>query len=113
MINDLAAMIHENAKSKGWWSEGDRNFGETLALIHQELSEAFEEYRQGRRYDEVYHKTETNGLPKPEGIPVEMCDALIRILDFLAWTKIDIEQVLAEKITYNTKRPYRHGGLKA
>jgi NTP pyrophosphatase (non-canonical NTP hydrolase) len=111
-LNELARVAHANSVSKGWW-ESDRNFGETLTLIHQELSEAFEEYRQGREFTEVYYKPGTDGKMKPEGIPVELADVIIRILDFAGSVGIDLDSVLEEKMKYNATRPYRHGNLKA
>ena len=111
-FNELAQRVHQNAISKGWWDE-ERNFGETIALMHEELSEALSEYRHGRSYTEIYSTTELNGIQKPEGIPVELCDTIIRILDFLGSLDIDIDSVMASKIAYNETRPYRHGGLKA
>ena len=47
---------------------------------------------------------------KPEGIAVELCDCIIRILDYLGKEGVDVEAVLAEKHAYNKTRPYRHGG---
>lgn len=46
-LNELTAEIHANAKAHGWWDE-PRSFGEIVALCHAELSEALEEYRDGR-----------------------------------------------------------------
>lgn len=108
-MNELAAKIHETAKEKGWWKDGDRNFGEIIALIHSELSEALEEYRSGHSENEVYHKL----FDKPEGVPIELADAIIRILDFCCHAEIDIDQAIAQKMKYNESRPFRHGGKKA
>ena len=50
---------------------------------------------------------------KPEGIAVELCDAIMRILDFLAFMGVDVEAVLMAKHEYNKGRAYRHGGKRA
>ena len=47
MLNDLARKINDNARTHGFW-EGERNFGEMIALMHSELSEALEEHRNGK-----------------------------------------------------------------
>ena len=49
---------------------------------------------------------------KPEGVAVELADAIIRILDYCAFAGIDIEKALEIKHEYNKSRPYRHGGKK-
>ena len=72
--------------------------------MHSELSEVLEEYRNGVGPDTIYYN---NG--KPEGIPIEMADVIIRALDFCAGYEIDIEEAIKLKMEYNKGRPYMHG----
>lgn len=71
----LVEDIHTNAMEHGWWDD-ERTDGEIFALVVSELSEALEEYRAGR--DMVWY----GDHGKPEGIAVELVDAVIRLLDF-------------------------------
>ena len=90
--NEWAAKIHENAKAHGWWDE-ERSDGEILALCHSELSEALEEYRNGKPM--LYY---IDG--KPEGIAVELADCVIRILDYYGHKNYAMDKSVNEYTDY-------------
>lgn len=113
-VNEFAKEVHENAVAHGWW-ETARSFPEVAALIHSEVSEALEEWRDGNpaiygccgipggvcEFEGSCDKDEKTGTCKPEGVAVELCDAIIRILDYLAYMGVDVEAVLMAKHEYN------------
>lgn len=108
-MNDLAADVHFMALAKGWY-EQPVAFPEKVALIHTELSEALEQFRAGYALDEMYYAVDSCGTPKPEGVPIELADTVLRILDLCSWAGIDIGSAIARKMEYNETRQYRHGG---
>ena len=91
--------IHEYAKSKGWW-DNERPIPELLCLIHSEISEALEGYR--------------NHVEKGEKgwLGEELADAVIRIWDMSAALGIDIIKEIDKKHEINLQRTYRHGGKR-
>lgn len=91
---------------------GTQSPGEDIALMHSELSEALEEIRNGRDLNEIYYNLDGGEPDKPEGVPAELADTIIRILGFCERHNIDIIDALARKSVYNDSRPYRHGGKK-
>ena len=98
--------IHDWARGKGWWEQP--SVPEKLALVHSEVSEALEEYRNDRMDVWVME-----GSKKPEGFGIELADAMIRIMDLAGYLDIDLEELIEKKMSYNETRPYRHGGKKA
>lgn len=107
IINAVRDAVHQNAIDHGW-HDNPRDPGNTLMLCVGELSEAMEELRNHKRPDEVYHRKSNPG--KPEGVPIELADCIIRILDYCGAENIDIGAAIALKHEYNINRPHRHGG---
>ena len=113
MLNELAKRVHETAIAKGWY-EDHRPFPELIALMHSELSEALEAYRDGGTPTKItVHRKLGVRRGKPEGIAVELADCVIRILDACAYLGIDIDEAVRVKMEYNEGRPYRHGNKRA
>ena len=133
-LNELAAVVHENAVAHGWW-EQERELPEILMLCVSELAEALEEYRSGRPV--LYFPCNAGGVcceedgsahcgsrpynpenpdapcsaqsKKPEGVSVELADCMIRILDYCGHAGIDIEEAIRIKTlsdaSTNTTKP--------
>lgn len=124
-VNEFAQDVHKNAVAHGWY-DAPITFPEVAVMIHAEISEAVEEWRSGNPViygtcalspenckfskicDNVGHPSgaDTEGNCKPEGVAVELCDAVMRIMDFLAFMGVDIEAVLT---TIRKAGRYLHG----
>lgn len=125
-LSEMADDIHAQAVKSGWWKPTvpTRNVGEVLMLICSEASEALEAYRAGMPMNQMlyeYRNSEVRPTPqdeegnygKPVGLPSEMADIIIRVLDACGAWGIDIASAVAEKVEYNKTRPYRHGDKRA
>ena len=99
MINKLSKKVYENKIAHGWNDE-DRSFGDIIALIHSELSETLEEYRNKKGFNEIYYDSNSE---KPLGITIELADVVIRVFDVCGKYKIDLEKAIRIKMEYNSK----------
>lgn len=99
-LHELQAQIFSTAQEKGWW-EKERNFGEAVALMHSELSEALEAHRHGN--------PPSDKIPEFSGVEEEFADEIIRILDIAAGFDLNVIGAIFAKIRFNQSRPYKHG----
>lgn len=120
-LRSLQKVLHHLACEKGWFErdgiqkdpdvplklEGEEvtRFVAELMLVTRELSEAAEEIRAGQ-----FTTYLSPGDLKPEGLPIELADALMRLLSLSEAYGIDLMDAVAAKYAYAKTRPYRHGG---
>lgn len=113
----LAKAAHANSRSKGFWDVIDSlrshpNFSEIEVfwklsrhdLIHSEVSECTEGVRKDLKDDHLTHRSME---------VAELADVIIRIMDYAGAYELPLAEVVLEKMTYNTGRPFMHGDKRA
>jgi len=94
LITRLAAEINFNAAQHGQTLEVVGGVPSALCLIHSEVSEALECYRDCKHLGE------------------ELADIIIRTLDLSFNLEIDIAREIERKMEKNKSRPFKHGRVR-
>lgn len=126
-LQKISDEIMDNNTRLGWEPDKKRTFGDEIALLHSEVSEAFEAFRDNGFADTTGPEEHYLGCekvmfdpkkdctcfmppPKPEGVGSEFADIFIRLLHYSAVHDIDLIAETRRKMEYNKTREYRHGG---
>lgn len=110
-LSQAMSESYSNAKEKGFHNV-NQSFGDKMMLAVSELAEALEEYRNGCGVQTIYFVLDSEGKPKPEGVPIEIIDCMIRLFDNCGYYNIPITQIYMLKTEYNKSRPHLHGNKK-
>lgn len=116
-LGTLQAVCWQNSEDKGFHDNEPTDAaelaiynGNRLMLIVSEAAEALEEIRGGRPANETYYSGgDLSLIKKPEGVPSELADIVIRCFDFAGSNGFDLGQIIQEKLAYNTSRQHMHG----
>lgn len=113
LVQELVNRAHQIHVDRGWWHDlktsedmrcnylegerpkGSKAVGETVSLIHSEVSEAYEAHRKDLWDDKI---------PRYKGFEAELADAMIRILDAAGGYRLRLASALMDKLEYNKVR---------
>jgi NTP pyrophosphatase (non-canonical NTP hydrolase) len=100
-IERAVVMAHVNSLVCGWYNDPvtgqpfERNFGEMIALIHSELSEALEAHRKD---------TTSPKIAGYSGVEEELADAVLRICDLAGHLDLELAGAVLAKNEFNRTR---------
>ncbi len=93
-LQELQKLVLEQAKEKDWGTKPDEIiFGEKLALLHGEISEALAAYRKGK-------------MTGDESVTEELGDVIMRTLQLAGIYSIDLEKQILKKLEKNKGRDW-------
>jgi NTP pyrophosphatase (non-canonical NTP hydrolase) len=111
ILQEMADEVKRVNVENGWF-DADRSIGDGMALLHSEISEAFDAWRKHGFGDQTTFAQNTDPIvwDKPEGYGSELADVLIRLLDQADRDNVDLVFEFERKLAYNRTRGYKHGG---
>lgn len=91
-LKELQKMVMDQAKEKGFGTKPEEiSVAEKIALIHSEVTEAFEAYRK-------------KNIDEKDGFKEELGDVLQRVIHLAGIFEIDLEKEILKKIESNKDR---------
>lgn len=104
VIKEMQQQAFDNSEKHGFHTgEANTNIPSKMMLIVTEIVEALEEYRDAK--PNVY----LGEGGKPEGVVIELADAVIRIGDLVGMLKGDLQSAVEMKMAFNLGREHMHG----
>lgn len=98
--------LNEWAEIMGTWSQEYRTKKERtpefmFAHLHEEVSESWKEWREGRVKQHTDYVTKHDvTLEKPEGLPAELADVILIVVAIADKFDIDLDAAVQEKMDY-------------
>lgn len=110
-IEELCKRSYDTAVAKGWHEE-PRSLGDVITLMHSEVSEALECWRDSsHKLEDVW--VSEGGKPEIKlRIACNLADAMVFAGAICQCHKLDLEKAALLKMDYNDSRPHRHGGKR-
>lgn len=125
-LNEISKQVYEANKLKGFDVKNE-NLGQTLCLIHSEISEALEAIRKDKKanmngYNAMkwsnVDETGTSAIQNfkdsfqyciKDTFEDEISDTFIRLMDLVGAFEIDIDKHIELKRRFNSLREHKHG----
>lgn len=106
-IDRLTVEIRERNTLLGWRNKGN-TFGDYIALLHSEVTEAVEAYRD-HKIEDATEVVYGSYVPKPESVGSEFADVAIRLLDMSDVFGVTLDRALVTHVPGPTILPETFG----
>lgn len=122
-LNEISKQVYEANKLKGFDAKKE-NIGQTLCLIHSEISEALDAVRKYKHANllrmnfilgdkavmsEEEHFKSKYEMHIKDTFEDEIADTFIRLMDLVGALEIDIDRHIELKRRFNSLREFKHG----